>query len=104
MEELKKIQRVLLRENQDQDLRIMLTIDATTGQNGLYQARAFSDVVECDGVFLSKLDGTAKGGIAVAIGHELKLPVLYIGTGEQPDDISAFAPREFTEALFETSA
>ena len=104
MEELKKIQRVLLRENQEQDLRIMLTIDATTGQNGLYQARAFADAVECDGVFLSKLDGTAKGGIAVAIGHELKLPVLYIGTGEQPDDISAFAPREFTEALFETSA
>ena len=104
MEELKKIQRVLLRENQEQDLRIMLTIDATTGQNGLYQARAFADAVECDGVFLSKLDGTAKGGIAVAIGHELKLPVLYIGTGEQPDDIAAFAPREFTDALFETSA
>ena len=104
MEELKKIHRVLLRENQEQDLRIMLTIDATTGQNGLYQARAFADAVECDGVFLSKLDGTAKGGIAVAIGHELKLPVLYIGTGEHPDDIAAFAPREFTDALFETSA
>lgn len=104
MEELKKIQRILLRENQDQDLRIMLTIDATTGQNGLYQARAFADAVECDGVFLSKLDGTAKGGIAVAIGQELKLPVLYIGTGEQPDDIAAFDPREFTESLFDTSA
>ena len=75
-------------------------MDATTGQNGLIQARRFSETVNCTGVFLSKLDGTAKGGVVVAIVDELKLPVLYIGTGEQLEDIAPFDPKEFVDALF----
>ena len=102
MEELKKIQRVLARQGGGESQRVLLTLDATTGQNGLFQARAFVSAVKCDGVFLAKLDGTAKGGIVLAITDELKLPVLYIGTGEQPDDIAAFDPSEFIESLFAT--
>ncbi len=100
MEELKKIQRVLSRQLDGNSQRVLLALDATTGQNGLYQARSFTDALRCDGVFLAKLDGTAKGGIVVAIADELKLPVLYIGTGEQPDDIAAFDPQQFIDALF----
>ncbi|MCH7744652.1 MAG: signal recognition particle-docking protein FtsY [Chloroflexi bacterium] len=103
MEELKKIQRVLSRQGGESQ-RVLLTLDATTGQNGLFQARSFVDAVKCDGVFLAKLDGTAKGGIVLAITDELKLPVLYIGTGEQPDDIAVFDPSEFIESLFATNA
>ncbi len=101
MEELKKIQRVLTRQGGESQ-RVLLTLDATTGQNGLFQARAFVDAVKCDGVFLAKLDGTAKGGMVLAIADELKLPVLYIGTGEQPDDIAVFNPHDFVEGLFTT--
>ena len=104
MEELKKIQRVLSRQGGGESQRVLLTLDATTGQNGLFQARSFVDAVKCDGVFLAKLDGTAKGGIVLAITDELKLPVLYIGTGEQPDDIASFDPSEFIESLFATDA
>ena len=100
MEELKKIQRVLSRQEGGDSQRVLLTLDATTGQNGLIQARSFTEAVRCDGVFLAKLDGTAKGGIVLAIAQELKLPVLYIGTGEQPDDIASFEPNDFVEALF----
>lgn len=101
MEELKKIQRVLSRQGAESQ-RILLTLDATTGQNGLIQARSFTEAVDCDGVFLAKLDGTAKGGVVLAITDELELPVLYIGTGEQPDDITSFDSREFVESLFTT--
>ncbi len=101
MEELKKIQRVLSRQGAESQ-RVLLTLDATTGQNGLIQARTFTETVKCDGVFLSKLDGTAKGGIVLAITDELKLPVLFIGTGEQTDDIATFDPEEFVEDLFES--
>ena len=101
MEELKKIQRVLTRQGGESQ-RVLLTLDATTGQNGLFQARAFVDAVKCDGVFLAKLDGTAKGGMVLAIADELMLPVLYIGTGEQPDDIAVFDPHDFVEGLFTT--
>ena len=101
MEELKKIQRVVER-NGVENYRVLLALDATTGQNGLAQARAFTEAVKCDGVFLAKLDGTAKGGIVIAIAGQLKMPVVYVGTGEQPDDIASFNPEEFVDALFGT--
>ena len=100
MEELKKIQSVLSRQGNGGSQRVLLTLDATTGQNGLIQASSFTEAVNCDGVFLAKLDGTAKGGIVLAIAKELKLPVLYIGTGEQPEDVASFDPRDFVEGLF----
>ena len=101
MQELRKIRDVI--ERQEGALRVILTMDATTGQNGLVQARAFTDAIQCDGVFLAKLDGTAKGGVVLAIADELHLPVLFMGTGEQPDDIALFDPRDFVEGLFSTS-
>ncbi len=100
MEEMKKIRRVLSRHDDRASVEVILAMDATTGQNGLAQARAFTEAIQCDGVFLSKLDGTAKGGVVVAIAAELKLPVLYIGTGEQLEDITPFDPGEFVDALF----
>ena len=100
MEELKKIQRVLSRNSSPDSQKVLLTLDATTGQNGLAQARSFVDAVKCDGVFLAKLDGTAKGGVVLAIAEDLGLPVLYIGTGEQPDDIAIFDPTAFVDMLF----
>jgi len=99
MEEIKKVQRVLARQEKVTQ-RVLLTLDATTGQNGLYQARAFTEALRCDGSILSKLDGTSKGGIVLAIADELKLPVLYVGTGERLDDIVPFDPRSFVDALF----
>ena len=100
MEEVKKVRRVLARQNGGISQRVLLTLDATTGQNGLLQARAFVDALRCDGVFLAKLDGTAKGGVILPVAHELKLPILYVGTGEGLTDIAAFDPEEFVEALF----
>ena len=104
MEELKKIRRVVARHVPESSIRVLLALDAVTGQNGLHQARAFTQALECHGVILSKLDGTAKGGIVLAITKELGIPVLYLGTGEQPDDIAAFDPQQFVDALFETTA
>ena len=103
MEELKKIRRIVARHVPESSIRVLLALDAVTGQNGLHQARAFTQAIECHGVILSKLDGTAKGGIVLAITRELGIPVLYIGTGEQPDDIAAFDPQGFVDALFETA-
>ncbi len=100
MEELKKIQRVVSNQGYAQSQRVLLVLDATTGQNGIFQARSFIDAVNCDGVFLTKLDGTAKGGIAVAVAVDLKLPVIYIGTGEKVGDIALFNHNEFTESVF----
>ncbi len=100
MEEIKKVQRVLTRQDEDSPQRVLLALDATTGQNGLHQARAFTETLNCDGVFLSKLDGTAKGGVVVSITRELQLPVLFVGTGEGLDDITPFDPQDFVEALF----
>ena len=99
MEELKKIKRVLGRLDAEAPHQVLLVLDATTGHNGLAQAKAFTEAVECDGVFLAKLDGTARGGIVLAIGKELNLPVLFIGTGEGLQDMVLFDPREFVEAL-----
>jgi fused signal recognition particle receptor len=100
MEEIRKVQRVISRQENRASQMVMLTLDATAGQNGLFQARAFTEALQCDGVFLAKLDGTAKGGVVLAIADELRLSVLYVGTGEQPDDIAAFDPAEFVDALF----
>ena len=100
MEELKKVRRVVQRLDPQAPHLTLLVMDATTGQNGLAQARAFTQAVACDGVFLAKLDGTAKGGVVFAIRQELGLPVLFIGTGERAEDLSPFDPRQFVEALF----
>ena len=102
MEEIKKVQRVISRRAAGQSQTVILTLDATTGQNGLLQARAFTEALECDGVFLAKLDGSAKGGVVLAIVDELRLPVLFIGTGERPDDVAPFDPTAFVESLFES--
>ena len=83
----------------DLPVRTVLVLDATTGQNGLQQAREFNRALDLDGVIITKLDGTAKGGIAVAVSHELELPVLRIGVGEKIDDLRAFEPRDFARAL-----
>jgi len=99
MAELGKIGRIVEREAVDWERRTLLVLDATTGQNALAQARTFSQVVPVDGVLLAKLDGTAKGGMAVAISRDLRLPILYLGVGETPDDLIEFRPREFATAL-----
>jgi fused signal recognition particle receptor len=98
MEELKKIKRVA--ERKAEVTETLLVIDATTGQNGLIQARQFGEAVDVTGVVLTKLDGTAKGGIVVAIVHDLGIPIKFIGVGEKISDLHAFDPREFAAALF----
>ena len=100
MDELAKMRRVIDREYPEADTRCILVLDATTGQNGLMQARAFKEVAEINGIILTKLDGTAKGGIALAIRQELEVPVWYIGVGEGIDDLQPFNAKEFVEALF----
>jgi len=99
MAELSKVRRVIDREAADWQKRTILVLDATTGQNALSQARTFSQVIPIDGVLLAKLDGTAKGGMVVAIARELKLPVLFLGVGEKAEDLVDFRPREFASAL-----
>jgi fused signal recognition particle receptor len=99
MEELKKIRRIVQRKYPDAPHDTLLVLDATTGQNGLTQARTFADAVEVTGIVLAKLDGTAKGGIAFAIAHELGIPVRFIGTGERMEDIAPFDAHEFVDAL-----
>ena len=99
MNELAKIRRIISRELPDADVETLLVLDATTGQNGLMQAKAFLETAELTGVVLTKLDGTAKGGIVFAIANELGLPVKYIGVGEQVDDLLPFEPTAFAEAL-----
>jgi fused signal recognition particle receptor len=101
MAELGKVRRIVDREAADRQRRTLLVLDATTGQNALAQARTFSQVVPVDGILLAKLDGTAKGGMAVAVARELKLPVLYLGVGESADDLVEFRPREFAAALLD---
>jgi fused signal recognition particle receptor len=79
---------------------VLLVLDATTGQNGISQARHFTDAVQCTGIVLAKLDGTAKGGVVVAIRQHVGLPVKYLGVGEQLEDLALFDPDQFVEALF----
>ena len=99
MNELKKISRVIDRELPGADRETLLVLDATTGQNGLIQAREFKGTAEITGIALTKLDGTAKGGIVFAISAELGVPVKLVGVGEKPDDLVDFNGREFTEAI-----
>ncbi len=103
MEELKKIRRILDRHAQDFTPRVLLVIDGNTGQNGVTQAKVFTEAVGCDGVVLTKLDSTAKGGVMLAIRGEMGLPVRYIGTGEGLDDIAPFEGRQFAEMLMPQS-
>ena len=100
MDELSKMRRIIDREYSEAEVRCMLVLDATTGQNGLQQAKVFKEAAEIGGIILTKLDGTAKGGIAVAIRRELNVPVWYIGVGEGIDDLQSFNAQEFIEALF----
>lgn len=98
MEELKKIRRVV--DKSGIEPQVLLVLDATTGQNGLTQAKYFTEAVKVNGILLAKLDSTAKGGIVLAICDELKIPILYIGTGQELDDLAPFDPQEFVDALF----
>jgi fused signal recognition particle receptor len=101
MQQLTKIHRVLGKQIPDAPHEVVLVLDATTGQNGISQARHFTDAVQCTGIILAKLDGTAKGGVVVAIRRQVGLPVKYIGVGEKTEDIALFEPEPFVEALFE---
>jgi fused signal recognition particle receptor len=98
MDELGKVVRVITREAGEVD-EVLLVLDGTTGQNALAQARTFTEVVGVTGIVLTKLDGTAKGGIAVAVEQELDIPVKYIGVGEGVDDLVPFDPVQFVDAL-----
>jgi fused signal recognition particle receptor len=99
MAELTKIRRVISKQIPEAPHETLLTVDSTTGQNGLRQAQLFSEAIEVDGLVLTKLDGTAKGGIALAIAHELGIPVKLIGVGEKLEDLRPFEPEEFARAL-----
>ncbi len=101
MDELAKIYRVIDRELPYSDREVLLVLDATTGQNAVNQAREFMHVAEITGIVLTKLDGTARGGVVLAIKNELGIPVKFIGVGEQMDDLQPFNPRAFAEGLFE---
>ena len=100
MEELKKLYRVCQKEYPEANVTSLLVLDATTGQNALVQAKTFKEAVDFQGIILTKLDGTAKGGIVVAIASELKIPVWYIGIGEGIDDLQEFDHQTFVDALF----
>jgi len=100
MDELAKINRVIKREYSEAHLETLLVIDATTGQNGIQQAKQFMDICPIDGIILTKLDGTAKGGVVISIKKQLKIPVRYIGVGEGIDDLQVFNSKDFVEALF----
>lgn len=101
MEELSKIRRVIQKQMPDAPHEVLLVIDATTGQNGMVQAREFSSAIGVTGLILTKLDGTAKGGIVLKISNEMKIPVKYIGVGEQIDDLQVFDRESFVKALLE---
>jgi fused signal recognition particle receptor len=101
MNELDKIKRVAARAAEGAPHEVLLVLDATVGQNGVQQAREFTSVAGVTGIVLTKLDGTAKGGVAVAIAHDLKLPIRYVGVGEGIDDLIPFSPRDYVDALFQ---
>jgi fused signal recognition particle receptor len=104
MEEMKKIGRVLSRVDETAPHEVLLVLDSTTGQNGLAQAREFTKTIGCTGIVLTKLDGTSKGGVVLAIAEELGLPVRFIGTGEGIEDLAPFDPQEYVDALFGVDA
>jgi fused signal recognition particle receptor len=101
MNELDKIRRVAARAAEGAPHEVLLVLDATVGQNGVQQAREFTTVAGVTGIVLTKLDGTAKGGVAVAIAHDLKLPIKYVGVGEGIDDLIPFSPQDYVDALFQ---
>lgn len=101
IDELKKIRRVIAREQPDAPHETLLVLDATTGQNGLQQARVFKEATDISGIVLTKLDGTAKGGVIISIQEELGVPVQYIGVGEDVEDLQPFDAARFVQALFE---
>jgi fused signal recognition particle receptor len=101
MAELEKMQRTAKRVIPDAPHEVLLVMDATTGQNGLEQARKFTEISGVTGIVLTKLDGTAKGGVVIAIARELNLPIRYVGIGEKIDDLLPFDPEKFIESLFE---
>ena len=101
MAELQKIRRIAAREVEGAPHEVLLVLDATVGQNGITQAREFMNAAGVNGIVLTKLDGTAKGGVAVAIAQDLKLPIRYAGVGEGLDDLIPFSPQEYVDALFE---
>ncbi len=101
MNELDKIRRIANREIPGAPHEVLLVLDATVGQNGLAQAREFTNVAGVTGIVLTKLDGTAKGGIAVAIAHDLKVPICYVGVGEGVDDLLPFSPKDYVDAIFQ---
>lgn len=100
MEELAKINRIIEKENTFAKHYTFFVLDATTGQNGISQVKSFNQYVKIDGIILTKLDGTAKGGVVIGISKELNLPVVFVGVGEQIDDLELFDAKEFTEQLF----
>lgn len=101
MEELKKINRVIDREAPDADKRSFIVLDATTGQNAVSQVEIFSEAIDADGIILTKLDGTAKGGVVLAVSAEYELPVVYAGIGEKIDDLIPFDAESFIDAIFD---
>jgi fused signal recognition particle receptor len=100
MAELEKVRRVAAREVEGAPHEVLLVLDATVGQNGVAQAREFMTAAGVNGIVLTKLDGTAKGGVAVAIAHDLKLPIRYVGVGEGLDDLVPFDADEYVDGLF----
>ena len=100
MNELGKISRILSRELPEASKEVLLVLDGTTGQNGVTQARVFRDAVQLSGIILTKLDGTAKGGVVVSIKEELQLPVYFVGVGEAKEDLQVFDAKEYAEAIF----
>ena len=101
MDELKKIARIISQKLPQADRETLLVLDATTGQNAVNQARLFNEAAEITGIVLTKLDGTAKGGIIIPIKNELGIPVKLVGVGEKIDDLQPFIPADYTQALFE---
>lgn len=101
MQELEKIRRVINKQIPDAPHEVILILDATTGQNGISQAKHFTEAVQCTGIVLAKLDGTAKGGVVIAIRKQVDLPVKFIGVGESANDLALFDPNEFVDALFD---
>jgi fused signal recognition particle receptor len=104
MQQLSKIRRIISKQIPAAPHEALLVLDATTGQNGISQASHFTEAIDCSGIVLAKLDGTAKGGVIVAIREKIGLPVKYIGVGEGLDDLALFVPDDFVNALFEDVA
>ena len=100
MAELTKIHRVIGKQIPEAPHEVILVLDATAGQNGISQARGFSDAVKCTGIVLAKIDGTAKGGVIVPIRQQFGLPVKFVGVGEKAEDLAPFRPNEFVDAMF----